>query len=466
MPDDKPKRKAVIVGINEYKDKYEQGRGFTTLEGAENDAKDFKARLEDTENPEFNYDIHYLTGSNATCAKIRKALSDVFWKAEEPCDIALFYFSGHGKEVVWYDEGYIAPYDMLFEDPFIYGIKMSELRHVISKSPHKCTITILDCCYSGHVMKDKGDSYVADKFDERVKDFVAEGRIILASSGEDQKSREITKEHEILIEHEGEEKLHPHGAFTYFLIEGIDRGYTTLYELNKYVTKEMEMLNQGIYNCKNQQCYFLASGSSDLEKTTIARSHVEKNKKIIDSYIKIAEDHFGSCNTHELIVSVVDIQKALEIYPKSQEALDVKNKIISSLEYCRNKVEDWIVDNTFPSSDYILKNFKKLKDLARDVNYEGIVRRSKNKRDISLLINLCLVGVGELSQDEFIETIKRYVSPSSPVPTKKDYPQVYEKLPREIQVPDSTFIIPNSSDKEKFLENKTSVKSLKSNDTF
>lgn len=447
MPEDNPRRKAVIVGINEYKDKDEQGRSkFAKLEGAENDARDFKERLEDSENPEFNYDIHYLTGSDATCAEIRKALSDVFWRAdEEPCDIALFYFSGHGKEVEFYSEGYIAPYDMLFDDPFVCGIKMNELREVISKSRHKCTITILDCCYSGLATKDKGDFNLMTKVDEHVLDFVSDGRIILASSGEDQKSREILREHEIAVVHEGENKAHPHGAFTYFLLEGIDSGRTTLSELNTYVIEKMKELNEGTNNPKKQQCCFLASGSSDLENTVIARSHEEKNQKSLQIKILAARKGCESGNVATLINSVGDIQDALKIHPKNQEALEVKNEIIQALDNCKKKVDYWIDESTCGNSFDILVNLDILEGLARQVNFDGILSLSTNKREKKLLIHLCRVSAGEISQNTFEEQIRQYASPSSLVLAKSEPLQTNEKLSKVIQTTETSSTAPESS---------------------
>ncbi len=332
----------IIIGINEYKEKDEQNISKFSLEGAENDARDFKRRLENPENPEFNYGIEYIIGSNATCAKIRQALSDVFWKAEEPYDIALLYFSGHGILVDWCDEGYIAPYDMLFDDPFVCGIKMSELREVIANSQHKCTIAIFDCCYSGLATKAKSAFDLMAEVDKHVKDFVSDGIIILTSSGEDQKSREITLQHEIAFESEDELKAHPHGVFTFFLLEGIDNGKTTLNELKTYVTERMNALNEKTNNLKKQQCNFLARGCGDLENIVIARSHEEKNKEQIESLIDNAL-HFYNSNKKRMLINAVDaIHHALKIDPKNQNALDVKEKISQALKGCKKCVDCWI----------------------------------------------------------------------------------------------------------------------------
>src|ERR1043166_3307154 len=92
-------RRAVVVGINKYKD-----RGIPELRGAENDAQGVFDRLRNPDIGNFEIaDTHFLTGPEATCEKVRRAISDVFWKTTAS-DVALFYFSGHGF-VDGYDDG-------------------------------------------------------------------------------------------------------------------------------------------------------------------------------------------------------------------------------------------------------------------------------------------------------------------------------------------------------------------------
>lgn len=138
------KRKAIIVGINRYKDAKIQ-----PLKGAENDARDIYQRLTDPNIGNFEVsEDHYLTGESATSERIRGAISEIFWGGGT-FDIALFYYSGYA----FTDEhgiGYIAPYDMLTDEPYANGINMEELKTYISVSKgifH--VVLILDCCYSG-----------------------------------------------------------------------------------------------------------------------------------------------------------------------------------------------------------------------------------------------------------------------------------------------------------------------------
>jgi len=102
------KRRAVIIGIDEYNDS-----SIIPLRGAENDAREIYEMLSNPHIGGFNVaKDHFLIGADAKCERIRKAISDIFWKCDtDTWELALFYFSGHGFED-GYGNGYIAPYDM------------------------------------------------------------------------------------------------------------------------------------------------------------------------------------------------------------------------------------------------------------------------------------------------------------------------------------------------------------------
>ena len=96
--------------------------------------------------------IIFYSAGKSTNKNIRSAMSEILWEANS-YDLILFYFSGHGFVDV-YNTGYIAPYDMLREKPFVCGINMRELNYMLSTSLNKKNIVlILDVSYSGIAMK-------------------------------------------------------------------------------------------------------------------------------------------------------------------------------------------------------------------------------------------------------------------------------------------------------------------------
>jgi uncharacterized protein YjbI with pentapeptide repeats/uncharacterized caspase-like protein len=142
------KRKAIIIGINEY----ESYREIPTLKGAENDAKEINHRLVNYGNFEVS-DNHFLLGNKATRRNIIKAVSEIF-RSDNDYDLVIFYFSGHGIVDETTKEGYLAPYDYYPDDPFISGINMEDLKKAIYTSKNKANIVIiLDCAYSAPLTK-------------------------------------------------------------------------------------------------------------------------------------------------------------------------------------------------------------------------------------------------------------------------------------------------------------------------
>jgi caspase domain-containing protein len=297
MDDNKisPKRTAIIAGINSY----ESQSDIQTLGGAENDAKEISERLQ--KNGDFEISKgHYLIGQNATRKNILKAISDVFRK-DNNYDVVALYFSGHGvldKSNV----GYIAPYDMDPEDPFVSGINMEQLRSVIYESKNDASvIMLLDCCHAGIAAKDKIKSgpaaktvmdtdrnLISTQFQKMVESpgkqgnpATARGAVILASSEANAVSRERN------YVHSDDDHPHSHGAFTFHLIEGIDgkaaekSGVITIGSLKKYV--EDQMLKED-----RQIPVHYVAGASRIDSIYVALSQ-DRFRATVDNLISTAQ---------------------------------------------------------------------------------------------------------------------------------------------------------------------------------
>jgi hypothetical protein len=223
-------RRAVVIGINDYDDPK------TNLSGAVKDAEEIYDILKEHGGFTINEKKHRLLNRQATCENIRAAISDLFWKTDDKCDVALFYFAGHGiRDHFGY--GYLLPQDANCAEPFVKGIKIQELKDLFLHSKLRTTgIMILDCCYSGiatdtrgpealsgdPTAKERVESYYQDlKLHEDLKlPDTAEGRFILASADANKTAREVELKHAL-----GGEK-HPHGLYSFHLIEGLRGGLT------------------------------------------------------------------------------------------------------------------------------------------------------------------------------------------------------------------------------------------------
>jgi len=373
------KRVAVVVGASIYKDPK-----LNPLPGSFNDAIEIhKLLTEDAKNPDFVYDAPPpLTGLNANCANIRAALSKYFWKTDEKADLAVFYFSGHGREDQLYGDGYIAPYDMSVDDPFVNGIKMSELREIIRRSAHTCCVTILDCCFSGLILAgSKGGSEVKVSFRERAEEFadVGKGRIIMASSSEDEKSWQVQKPHF------GQIDTHEHGAFTYNIIEGVNQGNSTFKNLIEYLENKSQTAEQS--------CCSSLSGTR-LQNTVIVRQPSEKHEELLGTFREQTKNHLEKGHS---ILAVRCTSEMLRIDPRNKDAAVFKNECISALKADLGKACEWL-DSHLGSGLYPNELYDRMAGLVR-TDFDGILKLKDD--DNLLLTSLCMICKGTMKPEWF-----------------------------------------------------------------
>ena len=117
---------AIVVGIDEYEAKTR----IPTLDGAENDAAELQKSLT---SPALGFTVamaitcwvkrqHIKLSTKLLVSSFRKNTND-------PADVILFYFSGHGYVNEETNLGYIIPYDMDPDDPEYCGKRMDYLRN-------------------------------------------------------------------------------------------------------------------------------------------------------------------------------------------------------------------------------------------------------------------------------------------------------------------------------------------------
>lgn len=128
-------RKALVVGIDDYSN--------AELYGCVNDAITIANLLERNGDGSPNFSILPLTSppNQVTRVQLRASIRKLF---EGECDVALFYFAGHG--MVNSTGGWIITNDFVQYDE---GIPMDEILSLANQSRAKDKIIILDCCHSG-----------------------------------------------------------------------------------------------------------------------------------------------------------------------------------------------------------------------------------------------------------------------------------------------------------------------------
>ena len=200
--------RAVVVGINEYKD--EKYRHKARLSFASSDAEKIASLLQIS--TIFTAEkVMLLTNEEATRKKVRESLDTTFTRRPSDSNtIALFYFAGHG--IVNQNDKRISLccHDVDFADPESGGIRLNDIYEWIASTSAECVIVILDACFSGGIVVGPvGHLSAAQQALQAIETLrYPEGKTvaIFAACGSDEAARE--------------RKKLSHGIFTYEILRG------------------------------------------------------------------------------------------------------------------------------------------------------------------------------------------------------------------------------------------------------
>ena len=185
-------RKALCIGIDSY-------QYVGDLHGCVNDANSVKAALERNGDNTLNFDVRIMSATSEasyiTRWDMKDAVAELFINDSE---IAVFYYAGHGS----YDSlgGYLCTSEVRRADE---GLSLNDLMEIVSQSPAKNKVIILDSCHSGLVgSSTKMQNYAV----------LNNGTTILAACDQNQYASEENG----------------HGVFTSLLIEALYGGAMNL----------------------------------------------------------------------------------------------------------------------------------------------------------------------------------------------------------------------------------------------
>lgn len=181
---DAKKKKALVVGIDKYKDTF-------TLTTCRKDAEKITQVLRND-----HFDVIQLLDEQATVDNLRTALTELFQPpGEEIPEQALFYFSGLGEGVSGYiqsspeqkgEKGDLVAYD----SKFATFLSLQWLYDLLQESSVKQQVILLDSDYSGRFIEiAKGDTQESPKYN----------RCFLVSSGANELAYE-DKEHGVFTD--------------------------------------------------------------------------------------------------------------------------------------------------------------------------------------------------------------------------------------------------------------------------
>lgn len=396
-------RLAVIVGINKYSDP-----DIKELQGAVRDAEEMRESLEGPGNFKI---LHYLIGSDATSESIRRALYDLLWKSCDPCELALFYFSGHGL-LDGHREPYLAPYDLNSKELLVRGIKMLELKQILVNSSNRDNaMVVLDCCHSGMITggsdRSAGDSpplYASLRVEETQEADTASqpramgtGKFILASAGPNEKAREQEFSHR--IRREGD-KPHYHGLFTFHLLEALN-GEAAESDNEVYLPRLRQYLDERMQNYKDHDAYYFGFGKGLEPKIRLVTAC---RKQEIELWLQEAEAEIGEATFDSLIAAVLRLSQALQSAPESSKAIILKKNLEDRLFEYYKPVLPFLNANKY-SKGWHRKYPGALRKLETNLGNLCFEVIAADLADQALLIELCRAANKDLELTIFEKTL-------------------------------------------------------------
>lgn len=155
-----PRGYALVVGIANYQNLDESKQ----LRYPESDADSFYRVLINHEGGAFPAEnVHFLKGSQATLANIKRELEEWLPSVAQPADRVVVYFAGHG--FVQNGRGYLAPYDVQPERLDATAYPMSTLGDVLAnKVGAGWKVLLTDACHSGKVNAETTNEALEEQF--------------------------------------------------------------------------------------------------------------------------------------------------------------------------------------------------------------------------------------------------------------------------------------------------------------
>jgi serine/threonine protein kinase len=229
---------AIVVGVNNYR----HGSSLTPLPMARRDARTLARLFVDPAVCAFPREkVSLLVAEKAVRSRIVRRLSDWLPQQARGTELAIIYFAGHGTtdHIGGKQEGYLLPHDADPRHIKDRGIAMGDLVEWIKDIEAESLVVILDCCHAGSLITScEGISVRSGLRDLVIPPSIlhrltGQGRFLMASCGEGEKSIEVAEL--------------GHGLFTHYLIQGIRKegdangdGWVGLTELSHYVADNVE----------------------------------------------------------------------------------------------------------------------------------------------------------------------------------------------------------------------------------
>lgn len=367
-------KRAVLIGVDEYRD-----TDIQDLAGSRNDAVELAELLQ--RSGEFEVE-EPLLGKDATGEAVRTAISDLLWRTD-PAELALLYFSGHAYDDA-YGNGFLAPHDMEKQRPWVHGIRMQELNDLMLKAINKdIVLLVLDACKAGIAAGgEKGGDEPALSFQDAFTELEeiepeGRGRIVLASSGADEKSHELHGEHQYLGG-----GSHAHGAFTFQMLEALSgraatgQDYVTLGDLTDFVDQEL----------KGQTFTFFGSGLQHRKQIALVRP---TEFEAITTKLSEASALLEADDPTTLFLAIVALKGVHSHTGNNNQAIQLRNVIDDRLFAGREDARFHMMQNKVDLLNRCPQACDRMEKLLDEISFESLVAlETKEQYLISLTLGL------------------------------------------------------------------------------
>lgn len=203
----------LIVGINRFKDSK-----IRELRYCRADAEAVNALLTDRRYSPFeDARVRMLLDEKATLASVKAELENLA-QTVRPDDTVVVYFSSHGMQQDGNTSFWILHDSMVDMESYGMrdlrlqpktGLEQSEINGLLNRIRARRMVVLVDCCFSAATVISfpRGEAFRSPPVKDPLAGFKGEGRVVITASKGDQLSTEAPGL--------------GHGAFTYFLIEGL-----------------------------------------------------------------------------------------------------------------------------------------------------------------------------------------------------------------------------------------------------
>ena len=199
---------AVVIGVSRYANIPPESQ----LRFADRDAQSFAAFLRSPSGGGFASDhIQLLLDEKATLSAVRTSLGTWLGRSAEPEDIVYIFFAGHGVTEGEHD-GYLLAHDSDPQNLYATALPITELDKIITQRIRARNIVLIaDACHAGNLgwaSRGAAEEILISRYLTEVG-AAGQGLLRLLASRADERSYEDTQ------------WGGGHGAFTYFLLEGL-----------------------------------------------------------------------------------------------------------------------------------------------------------------------------------------------------------------------------------------------------